>query len=216
MSQPRFCLLLYCDWGDGAKHYYATGFVWQTGLYVRYSYYECYCRATTTSCGSYTCPYSSSRVRLLYRAYRCRATTPSCGSYTCITSGSQQAGLCSCSALATPGVLGLWSAIKPGVYCHLSEGFKGGREINSIYTLSLFQIRHFVLTDHRLALSRGRGGERYFVRGSGPPDLAIFVTRLLRSDDYEHFRKSAHQKNQFFGPKSGLLSSNIWPKSGLN
>ena len=42
-----------------------------------------------------------------------------------------------------PVFLVLWSAIKPGVYCHLSEGFKGGREISSTYTLSLFQICHF-------------------------------------------------------------------------
>ena len=39
------------------------------------------------------------------------------------------------------------SAVKPGVYSPLSAGFKGGREINDIYTLPLFQIRHFILTD---------------------------------------------------------------------
>ena len=80
------------------------------------------------------------------------------------------------------------SAAKPGVYDTLPEGFKGEGEISNTYTLPLFQIRHFVLTDRRLALSRGRGGERFFrgqaplefedvlLRGSEPPDLAIFET----------------------------------------
>ena len=68
------------------------------------------------------------------------------------------------------------SAVKPGVYDTLPEGFKGEGEISNTYTLPLFQIRHFILTDHRLALSRGRGGERYFVRGPRPPDLANLVT----------------------------------------
>ena len=45
-----------------------------------------------------------------------------------------------------PPVLLDFSAIKPGVYYHLPEGFKGGREIRDIYTPSLFQIRHFILT----------------------------------------------------------------------
>ena len=62
------------------------------------------------------------------------------------------------------------SAAKPGVYDTLPEGFKGEGEISNTYTLPLFQIRHFVLTDPRLALSRGRGGEGYFVRGPIPPD----------------------------------------------
>ena len=75
-----------------------------------------------------------------------------------------------------PPVLLVLSAVKPGVYNTLPEGFKGEGEISNTYTLPLFQIRHFVLTDLRLALSRGRGGERYFVRGPRPPDLAILVT----------------------------------------
>ena len=45
-----------------------------------------------------------------------------------------------------PPVLLDLSAIQPGVYNHLPEGFKGGREISDIYTLPLFQIRHFILT----------------------------------------------------------------------
>ena len=84
------------------------------------------------------------------------------------------------------------SAVKPGVYDTLPEGFKGEGEISNTYTLPLFQIRHFILTDHRLALSRGRGGERYFARGPIPPDLANFVTlvyyevpHLLKTFYYE-------------------------------
>ena len=61
-----------------------------------------------------------------------------------------------------PPVLLVLSAVKPGVYNPLSEGFKGEGEISNTYTLPLFQIRHFILTDLRLALSRGRGGERVF------------------------------------------------------
>ena len=35
------------------------------------------------------------------------------------------------------------------------------------------------------------------------------------SDGYEHFMKSAHQNSPFFGPNSGLLTSNIETKTGL-
>ena len=88
-------------------------------------------------------------------------------------------------------VLLVFSAVKPGVYYTLPEGFKGEGEISNTYTLPLFQIRHFVLTDHRLALSRGRVGERYFVRGPRPPDLANVETlyyevpHLLKTLYYE-------------------------------
>ena len=58
-----------------------------------------------------------------------------------------------------PPVLLVLSAVKPGVYNPLSEGFKGEREISNTYTLSLFQIRHFILTD-LVSHSQGGGEER--------------------------------------------------------
>merc|ERR1712215_440156 len=58
-----------------------------------------------------------------------------------------------------PGCYGLSSAVKPVVYSPLPEGFKGGREISDTTTLSLFQIRHFVLTDLD-SHSQGGGEER--------------------------------------------------------
>ena len=78
--------------------------------------------------------------------------------------------------MATPGIHDSLSAVKPGTYSPLSEGSKGGREISSTYTLFLFQIRHFILTDLRLALSRGRGGERYLVNL-----MTIFTPRSCTS-----------------------------------
>ena len=64
----------------------------------------------------------------------------------------------------------------------------GGEGDKRYYYSLLFQIRHLILADLRLVLSRGRGGERFFrgqaplefedvlLRGSEPPDLAIFET----------------------------------------
>ena len=58
-----------------------------------------------------------------------------------------------------PRSSGLCSAIKPVVYSPLPEGFKGGREISNTATLSLFQIRHFILTDPD-SHSQGGGEEK--------------------------------------------------------
>ena len=55
----------------------------------------------------------------------------------------------------------------------------GGEGDKRYYYYLLFQIRHLILTDLRLVLSRGRGGERFF-RGQVPLEFEDVVTRSLR------------------------------------
>ena len=75
-----------------------------------------------------------------------------------------------------PPVLLVLSAVKPGVYNPLSEGFKGGREISDIYTLPLFQIHHFILTD-LVSHSQGGGEEEGYLVNT----VTIFIPRSSTS-----------------------------------